>query len=110
PPQLHRRPSAANSHFTKTENVGGGPPPPRRTTGASRSIPVIAATFARAREDSQGSRRTPKAGKLIALCTLGVKGVASTVDASVSGPSRRRAAECISSAESATNTAADAAR
>lgn len=48
-----------------------------------------------------------KAGKLIALCTPGVKGLASTVDASVNGPSRRKVAECISSGESATNTAAE---
>jgi len=47
---------------------------------------------------------------MITLCTPGVKGLASTIGTSVNGPSRRKVAECISSAESATSTAADAAR
>lgn len=47
---------------------------------------------------------------MITRCTQGVTGVASAVHASVNGPSRRKAADCINSAETVIHTATDVAR
>lgn len=47
---------------------------------------------------------------MITRCTQGVTGVAFRVHAGVSGPSRRKDADCINSAETVTHTAIDVAR